>query len=97
MIVYSIDLDLKARVGILAYWYQGAEKSSATNFQHFRVIANGESIDSSLVIVGRTKNYGGPFKITTQADLHLDRFEVLALNHQKRLPLSKLSSRPLAR
>ncbi|HMI52406.1 MAG TPA: diacylglycerol kinase family protein [Candidatus Saccharimonadales bacterium] len=79
MIVYSIDLDLKARVGILAYWYQGAREVFRYKFQHFRVVANGENIDSSLVIVGRTKNYGGPFKITTQADLQQDRFEVLTL------------------
>src|SRR5258708_9892675 len=26
MIVYSIDLDMKARLGILAYWWQGARE-----------------------------------------------------------------------
>ena len=26
MIVYAVDLDLKARVGILAYWWQGARE-----------------------------------------------------------------------
>lgn len=82
MIVYSVDLELKAKVGILAYWYEGVREVFRYKFQHFAVVVNGEKIDSSLVIVGRTKNYGGPFKITTQADLYKDQFEVLALTTQ---------------
>jgi diacylglycerol kinase (ATP) len=80
MIVYSIDLELKARLGILAYWWQGAREVFRYQFPHFRVIVAGQSADSSLVIVGRTKHYGGPFKITTLADLYEDKFEVMTLN-----------------
>lgn len=79
MIVYSIDLDLKARVGILAYWWQGAREAFRYKFKHFRVTAAGKEIDSSLVVVGRTKHYGGPFKITTDADLYEDQFELMTL------------------
>jgi diacylglycerol kinase (ATP) len=82
MIVYSIDLDLKAKVGILAYWWQGAREVFRYTFPHFRIIAGERRIDASLVIVGRTKNYGGPFKITTGADLFEDQFEVMALTTQ---------------
>jgi diacylglycerol kinase (ATP) len=78
-IVYSIDLDLKARLGILAYWLQGACEVFRYKFQRFRVSTPDESVEASLVIVGRTKNYGGPFKITTRADLYQDQFESLAL------------------
>jgi diacylglycerol kinase (ATP) len=80
MIVYSIDLELKARLGILAYWWQGAREVFRYNFPHFRVVIGGQTVDSSLVIVGRTKNYGGPFKITTLADLYEDKFEVMTLS-----------------
>jgi diacylglycerol kinase (ATP) len=80
MIVYSIDLDLKARLGTLAYWWQGAREVFRYKYPHFRVTIEGQSADSSLVIVGRTKNYGGPFKITTLADLYEDKFEVLTLS-----------------
>ncbi|HKV24211.1 MAG TPA: diacylglycerol kinase family protein [Candidatus Acidoferrum sp.] len=80
MIVYSIDLELKARVGILAYWWEGAREVFRYKFPRFRVTGGGRSLDASLVIVGRTKNYGGPFKITTQADLFEDRFEILTLS-----------------
>jgi len=97
MIVYSLDLSLKARFGILAYWWQGARQVFGYKFPRFRVRIpkvepdsqsnghshdGGVSIDSSLVVVGRTKNYGGPFKITDQADLFQDRFEILTLTTQ---------------
>src|SRR5579864_6308063 len=69
MIVYSIDLGLKSRVGILAYWWEGVREAFRYKFPHFRVTSGGRTINASLVIVGHTKNYGGPFKITTEADL----------------------------
>ena len=82
MIVYSLDLDLKARIGMLAYWWEGAREVFRYNFQHFRIRIGHEKLDASLAIVGRTKNYGGPFKITTNADLFEDEFEVMALTTQ---------------
>jgi YegS/Rv2252/BmrU family lipid kinase len=82
MIVYSIDLELKARVGILAYWWQGARQVFSYKFQRFRVSTPDESVEASLVIVGRTKNYGGPFQITTRASLFENQFESLALTTQ---------------
>src|SRR5947199_5052356 len=55
-IVYSIDLGLKSRLGILAYWWQGARQLFSYNFPRFRVATNEGVIEASLVIVGRTKN-----------------------------------------
>jgi len=85
MIVYGIDLDLKSRVGILAYWWQGARQVFSYKFPHFRVIGAGQTVDASLVVVGRTKNYGGPFQITTDASLYEDQFEIMALTTQSGL------------
>ena len=84
-ITYAIDLDLKARLGILAYWWQGTREVFNYKFRHFRVTSDGESREVSLVIVGRTKHYGGPFKITTQADLFEDQFEFAGLTTQSGL------------
>lgn len=81
-IVYSVDLDLKAKFGILAYWWQGVREVFRYEFPHFRVVAGERKIDASLIIVGRTKHYGGPFKITTGANLFEDQFEVMALTTQ---------------
>jgi diacylglycerol kinase (ATP) len=85
MIVYSIDLGLKARVGILAYWWQGAREVLRYTYPRFRVRTGGRQMEVTLAIVGRTKNYGGPFKITDQADLFEDQFEVMALTTQSGL------------
>ena len=85
MIVYSVDLGLKARVGILAYWWQGAREVLRYTFPRFRVRAGHRQVEATLAIVGRTKNYGGPFKITDQADLFEDQFEVMALTTQSGL------------
>jgi YegS/Rv2252/BmrU family lipid kinase len=82
MIVYSVDLELKARVGILAYWWQGAREVLRYTFPRFRVRTGDQELEATLVVVGRTKNYGGPFKITDQADLFEDQFEVMALTTQ---------------
>jgi diacylglycerol kinase (ATP) len=82
MIVYSVDLGLKARVGILAYWWQGAREVLRYTFPRFRVRTGNRQLEATLVVVGRTKNYGGPFKITDQADLFKDQFEVMALTTQ---------------
>ncbi|PYU04710.1 MAG: hypothetical protein DMG34_09885 [Acidobacteria bacterium] len=84
-ITYSVDLELKARLGILAYWWQGAREVFNYKFHHFRVSIEGQSREVSLVIVGRTKHYGGPFKITTKADLFEDQFEFVGLTTQSGL------------
>jgi diacylglycerol kinase (ATP) len=59
MIVYSVDLGLKARVGILAYWWQGAREVLRYTFPRFRVRTGDRQMEATLVVVGRTKNYGG--------------------------------------
>src|SRR5260370_715112 len=85
MIVYSLDLDLKARLGILAYCSQGAPEAFRYHFRPFRIVISDQKLDASLAIVGRTKNFGGPFKITTGADLFEDQFEIMALSTQSGL------------
>jgi len=84
-ITYAVDLELKARMGIFAYWWQGAVEVLQYKFPMFRVKTQDQSIDGSLVIVGRTKHYGGPFKITTEADLYEDQFELAVLTTQSGL------------
>jgi len=85
-ITYAVDLELKAKMGIFAYWWQGAMEVLQYKFPMFRVITQDhQTIEGSLVIVGRTKHYGGPFKITTEADLYEDQFELAVLTTQSGL------------
>src|SRR6266481_738267 len=79
MIVYSIDLELKARLGILAYWWQAVREVFRYKFPHFRVVTGGKKLNVSLAVVGRTKHYGGPFRITDEADLFAEQFEIMGL------------------
>ena len=84
-ITYAVDLELKAKMGIFAYWWQGALEVLQYKFPRFRVSTQDQTIEGSLVIVGRTKHYGGPFKITTEADLYEDQFELAVLTTQSGL------------
>jgi diacylglycerol kinase (ATP) len=84
-IAYAVDLELKAKLGIIAYWWQGAREAIQYKFPRFNVRTKDQTIEASLVIVGRTKHYGGPFKITTEAGLYQDQFELAVLTTQSGL------------
>jgi diacylglycerol kinase family enzyme len=75
-LVAAVRPEIKLKAGILAYWQEGLRQLSRYDFPLFRTVIAGNAIDGTLVIVGRTKNYGGPFKITTEADLHTPQFEL---------------------
>jgi diacylglycerol kinase (ATP) len=75
-LVSAVRPEIKLKAGILAYWQEGFRQLSRYKFPIFRTMMADGPIDASLVIVGRTKHYGGPFKITTQADLLHPEFEL---------------------
>jgi diacylglycerol kinase (ATP) len=77
-LVSAVRPEIKQKSGILAYWQEGLRQLTKYDFPMFRTSMAGSAmnIDASLVIVGRTKNYGGPFKITTEADLMQPEFEL---------------------
>ncbi|HUJ40377.1 MAG TPA: diacylglycerol kinase family protein [Candidatus Acidoferrales bacterium] len=77
-LVYSLDLGTKLKAGILAYWMEGARQLLRYRFPAFHITSQECSVDATLVVVGRTKHYGGPFQITTGASLFDDEFEVVA-------------------
>jgi len=79
-LVSAVQPQSKRKAGILAYWQVGFFQLWRYDFPlfHTRIdgAGNGDGIDASLVIVGRTKHYGGPFKITTEAGLLQPEFEL---------------------
>ncbi len=75
-LVCAVRPEIKQKSGILAYWQEGLRQLRQYDFPMFRTVMADGPIDASLVIVGRTKNYGGPFKITTEADLLRPEFEL---------------------
>ncbi len=85
VLVYSLDPALKLRAGILAYWLEGLRQVFCYDFPTFRVTAAGRALEATLVVVGRTKHYGGPFRITTEADLFENKFELAAYSARSAL------------
>jgi YegS/Rv2252/BmrU family lipid kinase len=76
VLVYSVKAALKLHTGILAYWLEGLRQLFLYDFPRFRVTTASQGIEATLVVVGRTKHYGGPFRITTTADLLENEFEL---------------------
>jgi len=66
----------------LAYWMEGVRQLFRYRFPPFRITSRERSVDATLVVVGRTKHYGGPFQITTGASLFEDQFEIVAVTSQ---------------
>ncbi len=84
-LVHALDPGVKQRAGVLAYWMEGAKQLLRYKFPQFRVITGGREILGTLVIVGRTKHYGGPFRITRGADIFANEFELALFCSQSAL------------
>jgi diacylglycerol kinase (ATP) len=84
-LVHALNPALKLRTGVLAYWMEGAKQLLRYKFPQFRVTTAKKEIVATLVIVGRTKHYGGPFRITTGADLFAEEFELALFCSQSAL------------
>jgi diacylglycerol kinase family enzyme len=80
---------VKGRVGILAYWMEGFKQLVTYPFPPFRVRTAEKEATATLVVVGRTKHYGGPVQITTEADLFADQFEVLSVSSRTRFAYAR--------
>ena len=80
-----VNAGLKKTTGVLAYWAEGLRQIFRYSFPEIRVRSGSEERRASLIVVGRTVNYGGPFKITTGASLFEDSFEFLTNSSRSRL------------
>ena len=84
-IVNGVNSELKKRTGVLAYWAEGFRQLVSYGFPEMKIRSNGSEHRATTVVVGRTVNYGGPFKITTGASLYEDSFEILTNSMKSRL------------
>jgi diacylglycerol kinase (ATP) len=84
-IVNAVNGELKKRAGVLAYWAEGVRQLVRYDFPEMRIRSNGQDHLASILVVGRTVHYGGPFKITTGASLFEDSFEFLTNSTRSRL------------
>ena len=85
-IVNAVDEGVKTKAGILAYWAAGIRQLFKYSFPEIRVAsAHGHNLNATIIVVGRTAHYGGPFKITTEANLFEDSFELLVNTTRSRM------------
>jgi diacylglycerol kinase (ATP) len=84
-LVHALNPSVKQRTGVLAYWMEGAKQLLQYKFPKFRVTTSEKEIAATLVVVGRTKHYGGPFRITRSADLFANEFELAVFCSQSAL------------
>jgi YegS/Rv2252/BmrU family lipid kinase len=83
-IVFQTNLKLKQYTGTFAYWLEGLRHFVASPLVPFSAVADGRSFRATQVIIGRTRNYGGPFRITLGADLFSNRFQVAVFTSTNR-------------
>jgi diacylglycerol kinase (ATP) len=83
-LVTAVNPKIKDRAGILAYWQEGFRQLVRYNFPQFQVTTPQTSWNATLVIVGRARHYGGPFRITTGAGLFQDQFELAVITTRSR-------------
>jgi len=76
-IVNAVHEGLKKSAGIIAYWAEGMRQLVRYDFPEMRIRSAGQDHKATIIVVGRTAHYGGPFKITTGASLFEDSFELL--------------------
>jgi diacylglycerol kinase family enzyme len=83
-IVNGVHHGFKKSAGVLAYWFEGMRQLFRYDFPEMRVRSAGQDHRATIIVVGRTVNYGGPFKITTGANLFEDSFELLTNSERSR-------------
>jgi len=84
-IVNGVHEGLKKSAGVFAYWVEGFRQLVSYAFPRMRIHSGGQQRHATIIVVGRTAHYGGPFKITTEASLFEDRFEFLTNTTRSRL------------
>ena len=82
--VYRLSVKTKLSLGMLAYWIESFRQLLEYEYPLFSVRVEGQSFQAALLIVSRTKNYGGPVQLTRRADLFSDEFEVCLFQRRNR-------------
>jgi diacylglycerol kinase (ATP) len=82
--VRTVNPSLKERTGTIAFWLEGIRQLAVYRFPRFRVNLESGASEATLMVVGRTKHYGGPLQITTMADLYGNDFEVMVCTTRSR-------------
>ena len=83
--VHALETMAGSKSGIIDYWLEGVRQLVKYRFPEMRITCAGRDLKATLIVVGRTQNYGGPFCITQEANLLEDCFEIVAVSTRNRL------------
>ncbi len=83
-LIYRLSQKEKLSLGILSFWLEGFRQLVRYDFREFMVQADGQGLPATLVMVGRTRHYGGPIQITRRASLFGNDFEVAVFARRPR-------------
>jgi YegS/Rv2252/BmrU family lipid kinase len=83
--VHALETMAGSKSGIIDYWLEGVRQLVKYRFPEMRITCAGHDLKATLIVVGRTQNYGGPFCITQEANLLEDCFEIVAVSTRNRL------------
>lgn len=75
-IVYELDLNLKAKLGKLAYWH-GGFRQLGRPVPMFSIEVSGHKHTASFALITRVRNYGGDFEIARRIKLTESDFEIV--------------------
>ncbi|WP_142850441.1 diacylglycerol kinase family protein [Telmatospirillum sp. J64-1] len=68
-VVHGLDLDLKRRLGKLAYGLEACRRALSYGFPSLEVIVDGVPYTARMVVACKARCYGGPFRAAPDADL----------------------------
>ncbi len=74
--VYRLNLGLKRRAGIFAYFWS-ASQQLFQRFERLAVRVEGEQMESTLAVVSKSRLYGGKLVLTPHAHLLEQRFDLV--------------------
>lgn len=80
-IIYELDLDLKGKLGKLAYWHGGFLQFGRP-VPRFHIAVNGREYWASFALITRVRNYGGDFEIARNVRLTDNDFEIVVFQNQ---------------
>jgi diacylglycerol kinase family enzyme len=81
-IVHELDLDLKKKLGKLAYWH-GGWKQLGRHTPKFRIVIDGIERVASFALLSRVRNYGGDFEIARNVRLTDEDFEIVIFEQHR--------------
>jgi diacylglycerol kinase (ATP) len=80
-----VDPQLKSRFGVLAYWWAALRFWTRGYLSPLLVRVDRRQVICSFAVVSRVSRYGGSYRITRNANLLTDHFEVCLFHGRSRL------------